>query len=502
MFIWPFYISDLTITGDVQEICGGKIAESFAIIENDFFKLYIDAPSCRQTSESVFNRIMADKKYFKRVVKNIYRYSKDLERFSRKIKKISVTKLADDKLVSLLAVYIKKLRIIRAWGWVPVFLDALEKSYLTEYIQEELQKILRAKNLSNKMGEYYSVLTSSEKKSEVQREELARLNLLLEVLKHKKSDEIAAAIKNNQALIIKQESPAVYGLLEKHLRKFGWLTYAYDGPVMQMNYLLKTLGDNLLKSDISDQKKILLEYYKNIKKEKKKLIKNLDLPKSSIYPMNVSAELMYIKDYRKGVYQKSYVAMDKVLEELAKRLQMSLYEIKYMVFDEIKDALLGGTADKYRDLLKIRTKKCCYLAVDGRITVWEGEECEKKISEKIGREKTLEAMPADQKEIKGLVAFGGKARGKVKIVLVEKDVAKVQEGDILVSSATNPDLIIAMKKCSAIVTDTGGIVSHAAIISRELKKPCVVGTRIATHLLKDGDLVEVDADRGVVVKLN
>jgi pyruvate, water dikinase len=55
-----------------------------------------------------------------------------------------------------------------------------------------------------------------------------------------------------------------------------------------------------------------------------------------------------------------------------------------------------------------------------------------------------------------------------------------------------------MKKASAIITDEGGITSHAAIVSREMKKPCVIGTKIATKILKDGDLVEVDADRGIV----
>ena len=57
---------------------------------------------------------------------------------------------------------------------------------------------------------------------------------------------------------------------------------------------------------------------------------------------------------------------------------------------------------------------------------------------------------------------------------------------------------MAMKKASAIITDEGGIICHAAIASRELKKPCIIGTKIATKILKDGDLVEVDADNGIV----
>lgn len=63
---------------------------------------------------------------------------------------------------------------------------------------------------------------------------------------------------------------------------------------------------------------------------------------------------------------------------------------------------------------------------------------------------------------------------------------------------TNPDYVPAMRKASAFITDEGGILCHAAIVSREMKKPCIVGTKFATQILKDGDLVEVDADIGTV----
>ena len=68
----------------------------------------------------------------------------------------------------------------------------------------------------------------------------------------------------------------------------------------------------------------------------------------------------------------------------------------------------------------------------------------------------------------------------------------------MVSIATNPDIVPAMKKAGAIVTEQGGITSHAAIVSRELRTPCVIGTKIATKVLKDGMVVEVDANKGIV----
>ena len=73
-----------------------------------------------------------------------------------------------------------------------------------------------------------------------------------------------------------------------------------------------------------------------------------------------------------------------------------------------------------------------------------------------------------------------------------------KQGEILITQMTQPNIMDIASKASALVTDEGGMLSHAAIISRELKIPCVVGTKFATRVLKDGDLVEVDANTGVV----
>jgi len=104
-------------------------------------------------------------------------------------------------------------------------------------------------------------------------------------------------------------------------------------------------------------------------------------------------------------------------------------------------------------------------------------------------------------EIRGTPAFSGKVRGVVKIVKHPNDISKVEIGDILVAQMTLPSFISAMNKAVAFVTDEGGITCHAAIIAREMKKPCVIGTKIATKVLKDGDRVEVDANKGIVTKI-
>lgn len=100
----------------------------------------------------------------------------------------------------------------------------------------------------------------------------------------------------------------------------------------------------------------------------------------------------------------------------------------------------------------------------------------------------------------GLAASPGIGVGKVKIVHTMADLEKVTAGDILVTEMTNPDMVVTMQRCSAIITDEGGLTAHAAIVSREMGIPAVVGTREATKTFKDGELVTVDGFNGKIYR--
>ncbi len=101
--------------------------------------------------------------------------------------------------------------------------------------------------------------------------------------------------------------------------------------------------------------------------------------------------------------------------------------------------------------------------------------------------------------VKGQTASSGIASGPVKIILSTNDLGKIIQGDVMVTPMTNPDMVMEMKKAAAIITDEGGMTSHAAIVSREMQIPCIVGTENATKVLRDGDVVTVDATHGKVV---
>ncbi len=115
-------------------------------------------------------------------------------------------------------------------------------------------------------------------------------------------------------------------------------------------------------------------------------------------------------------------------------------------------------------------------------------------------------LESEVKEIRGEVILSGLAAspgigaGKVKIVRSLKDLEKVLSGDILVTEMTNPDMVVTMQRCAAIITDEGGLTAHAAIVSREMGIPAVVGTREATAVLTEGEIVTVDGFTGKIYR--
>lgn len=116
------------------------------------------------------------------------------------------------------------------------------------------------------------------------------------------------------------------------------------------------------------------------------------------------------------------------------------------------------------------------------------EQQDKKVTRPLFKESVL----------KGVSVYPGKVRGPVQVLPNPKQLSKFRQGHILVTYTTLPKYTKVIKKAKGIIADEGGLLSHAAIVSREFKIPSIVGTKIATQVLKDGDMVEVNANHGVV----
>lgn len=177
--------------------------------------------------------------------------------------------------------------------------------------------------------------------------------------------------------------------------------------------------------------------------------------------------------------------------EFSRRFNINLSLVKCLLPEEIKATLKTARLTVSKKVLAKRFKLSVLVTINRKIDLLVGQKADKFIK------KYLE--PADKKrEIKGQVAYPGKVCGKAKIVIGKSDFPKIKNKDILIAPTTGVHYVPYLKKVAAIVTDEGGLTCHASLISREMKIPCIVGTKIATRVLNDGDLVEVDANRGLV----
>lgn len=169
---------------------------------------------------------------------------------------------------------------------------------------------------------------------------------------------------------------------------------------------------------------------------------------------------------------------------------------QFFRFDELEQSIRGGDVPP-REALEQRSEG--YILYGQKLLVT-------KNFDNFLSENELQYTPPSFnttiQEFRGQTACSGApVRGMVRIVMNAADVAIFPVGSILVTTMTEPDFVPAMKKALAIVTEEGGITCHAAIVSREMGIPCVIGTKIATKVLKDGDMVEVDAEKGIVRKI-
>jgi phosphohistidine swiveling domain-containing protein len=278
-------------------------------------------------------------------------------------------------------------------------------------------------------------------------------------------------------------------LLRKHLEKYYWIHNTYAVMNTASIETFRKRLEELLK-DKSDKKNRAV-----INKEK--LMKNIGLSDETKQLVRIFNYCTLWQDSRKENILQSLSAFDAIASEVARRAGIerntfsclgALEAKKLKKIDDVK--VLSGQ-------LKKRRRGCyCYLTRDSDFFV-TGKEYEKIYAIQQATQ-YQDAKRDDREEIRGMVANMGTAKGKVKICTTLKSLDKFSEGMVLVAHMTRPEYTQAMKKSVAIITDEGGITSHASIVARELKKPCIIGTKIATQVLHDGDLVEVDANNGVV----
>ncbi len=279
--------------------------------------------------------------------------------------------------------------------------------------------------------------------------------------------------------------------LVKHQRNFYWIYNSYlEGKILDVKYFRK----ELTKISDKDYQRAISEienYPQNISEEKNAIITNIKPSREVLELITLVETFSQLQDERKMNNFRAEHHLELFVQEFSRRTKRKTADLKMLLHNELIKIM-----DKVDEKLIIARHECFVL------------ECrEKSIISTIGKNALVIASNfssvQDIKEtmIHGILASTGDQyyfRGIAKLVLSIKEINKIEEGDILVTTMTSPDFVIGMKKAGAIITDTGGILCHAAIISRELKKACIVGTEIATKVIHDGDVVELHCGRGTV----
>ena len=294
---------------------------------------------------------------------------------------------------------------------------------------------------------------------------------------------------------VKDGLEATHDLIQEHAAKYHWLKNDFEraeylNAEHHTSQLEKMLTDPSMAKDIESS----LARFDEAQKDKSALASKLGLDTVTLEKLDFFNWVASFRDERKHFAQITSYYMYNAGKKVAAALGLSMEWMQYALPMELLPLLSGDAAVK--TAVQDRQNIGALFCAD------EKDTCE-VISGPAIREyyEALEKRVGSA-EIRGSSASLGKAMGTARIILNQADFAKFQKGDVLVASMTRPEYVPLMKLASAIITDEGGITCHAAIVSRELGVPCIIGTQVATRLLKDGDLVDVNANHGLITIIN
>ncbi len=280
-------------------------------------------------------------------------------------------------------------------------------------------------------------------------------------------------------------------LLEQHAKEYWFITNDFETSTkLTAEDFKKKAEDLLAKPGGYDALESEMENAARLREEAAELRQGLAADVRKRLDFFLWSALF--RDVRKKYAQiMNYVQLT-IAKKVAARDGVPLETVMWLLPDELEDAITNGVA-VYKNKIANREKHGLFF-----YTKRAGEQ------DRVSGEEARDLFDAitntflSDEAITGNPASAGTAQGTVRIMLNQADFHRFKKGDILVAPMTRPEYVPLMKKAAAIVTDEGGLTCHAAVVSRELGKPCVIGTQVASRVLTDGAHVEVDANKGTV----
>lgn len=395
------------------------------------------------------------------IVKNCYWYYERketlLEEFLKKKSKVNLKRLSNEELYDLL------------FNWYQITLNQIYYINLAP-VELGLQRAIADLKASDYLtNDEISILYSLDDNTAVIREEYAFL----------------MALKTNNGKSIKS-------IIKNHLKEYSYVTIGYGSSPLNEKVLLtryekiKELEENYIDKRIKEIEK----YPQVLKKQKREIYKKLN-NKQLANLFELAAKLGFMRDRKKAFLGKSVQFRNTIMEEISRRFKIDWNDIRFYLMNEFEDLLLHDRKLECEEIEK--RKQGIYISsISNMFTGGEArEEYFQSVKTEIEDTKVLNTR-------RGICASHGVVRGKARICLTFEESNKLEKGEILIAYGTDFDFMNAIVKSSGIITEEGGILSHASVISRELKKPCIIAFKGITKLVKDGDLIELDAEKGTV----
>src|SRR3989338_898128 len=433
------------------------------MMENQMCRYIFDRDEFEKAAHFTAERLLNDNAWRQQIYKKIQYFTDNYFAAGEKLRKSDLSKLTASQIIKLVQkiIYFQHYHQVYSVLANGVVLDG--RNHLSNKIREELSQHLG--NPAN-FESYWALLTQVTKMS----------------LRQEKDYKMAKLARSFKFW----SRQRIYKELKKLHENYCWLDYNNMGPASSLEQFEREL------KEASHHVKLKAELLKT-KNKQVNLMKKLKFDTRSKFLVFLAQNVIWQKGFRKDMQYHGFYCYESLLKELAIRKKVKDWQILSFMFPWEVEGYIKTSKPNTTELESRRKFSIFTVSRKEGRRILQGSKA-RLLWKKLG---SLEDY-GNIAELKWQPAYAGLVRGRVKIVQIPKDMAKMNKGDILISQATSPDLLPAMKKAGAIVTNTGGLICHAAITSRELKIPCIVGTAKATMVFKDGDMVEVDANRGIV----
>lgn len=424
------------------------------IVDND---IYLEQAETKELEATIEKDVRI---WAKRLFDQIESVSKVLLKQSQRIDKRDLQAYSNQELSSILQAWLKHYGETVSFIGFPARLDeVLEKALrieLSKYDIEDSEAVFR-------------IIAHSDKWTGVFEEKLALMKAVLEGIT---SEEWMA----------------------RHAKKYAWITKTLLLGDLYSEQKVKEKIEGLKQDkDLQEKYDQLANNVIENKKELMVLIKRYDFSSDTRTLISLFRHAIWFRTARLEWLNEACTLAHPLLEEIAQRIGVSYEQLIYHFPDEILESLEVKKSVVSPQELQQRLAKYAMVTVDGQNTELLLDSDADQLKQNL-----VQSSAPSKTDVKGMIAYPGLVRGKVKILKDRSELHKIGKGDVLVTKLTTPDFVPAMEKAVAIVTDLGGITSHAAIVSRELHIPCIVGTGNATTSLHENDEVEVDANNGRV----